>query len=114
MEPAVNFYPTTTVAILRGTTTDGYGYEADDNATPVASGILASIIEQTQNTRRQDSDRPSTIRGYICRLPHDTDVRDGDRIKDESDDSIYMLDTITRAANPARAMDWQIMLRKVT
>lgn len=110
----MNFYPNTTVSILRTTTTDAYGYEADDNATPAASGVLASIIEQTQNTRRPDSDRPSTIRGYACRLPHDTDLRDGDRIKDESDDAVYMVDTITRPANPARAMDWQVELRKVT
>lgn len=109
----MNFYPTTTVAILRGTTTDGYGYEADAN-TPVATGIPASIVEQAQNTRRPDSDRPSTIRGYACRLPHDTDLRDGDRIKDEADNAVYMLDTITRPANPARAMDWQVELRKVT
>lgn len=110
----MNFYPTTTVSILRTTTTDAYGYEADDNATPAATGMPASIIEQTQNTSRPDSDRPMTVRLYDCRLPADADVRDGDRIKDESDDQIYMLDTIAKSANPAREMDWRLVIRKVS
>jgi len=115
----VNFYPTTTVTLLRtpAGTQDSFG-DPMDNYTPAVSGawtaIPASIIEQIQNTSRPDSTDPKTIRGYNCRLPSEVPVQDGDRIEDEQTEVIYMIDTISKVANPARQMDWRLVLRDVT
>lgn len=83
--------PTTRVSILRGTTTDGY-LDVADNNTVAASGIPASLLEQTRRTTRPADRRSQVIRFVACRLPASTDIQPDDRIKDERTGVIYSQD----------------------
>lgn len=96
---------TTTISILRGSSTDQFGDEVEDNSTIAASGIPASLIENVkrqqgfQSARRvmdPSSGTPREIYYFICRVPFGTDVLLSDRIKDEADSVIY---AITRVSN---------------
>jgi len=50
---------TTTIAILRGTTTDAYGDEQDTD-TPVHTGIPASLTEQSRRVTTRDDPTPGS------------------------------------------------------
>lgn len=104
---------TTTVSILRGTTTDGLG-DTVDSTTAVYTGITASIIEQTRTVRRRDEREPRTVRRYVGRLPAGTDLQRGDRIKDERTDAVYMFDEYDQLSSPTRVNDIRLDLRRVT
>jgi hypothetical protein len=111
MDSAVN--ATTTITVLRGTETNGYGDEVD-NATVAASGIPASIIEQTRFTEDPTSDSGRTVRYVVGRLYHGTDVRPGDRVRDEGDSTIYIVDSVTSPQHAAIQPDVRLELRRVT
>jgi hypothetical protein len=104
---------TTTITVLRGTSTNGYGDEVD-NGTVAASGIPASLIEQTRFTDDPSSDRPRVIRFVIGRVYHGTDVRAGDQIRDEGDATIYIVDSVTTPQHGAIQPDVRLELRRVT
>lgn len=103
----------TRVSILRGTSTDGFG-DTVDGLTAVTTGVNASLIEQSQTVRRRDEREPRTIRSTRCRLPAGTDIRRGDRIKDESTGVIYVFDEQVDPGNPVRRTDIRLDLRRVT
>jgi hypothetical protein len=90
---------TTTVSILRGTTTDSFG-DGADVATVLKSGIAASLIESTRTAVEPVSGTPRIIRTHIARLPATTDITEDDRIKDERTNEIYIVVSVTRNANP--------------
>jgi hypothetical protein len=102
--------PTTTVSLLRGTTIDEYMDEVDNNSV-AASGIPASLLEQTRNTTRRADRRPQTVRIYACRLPASTDVQPDDRILDERTGLIYALDDTLHNNGVVVATDLKLTLR---
>lgn len=104
---------TTTVAVLRGTSTNSYGDEVD-NGTVAASGIPASIIEQTRFTQDPSSGTPRVIRYVTGRLYNGTDVRAGDQIRDERDSTIYIVDSVTTPQHGAIRPDVRLELRRVS
>lgn len=105
--------PTTTVTVLHGTTTNGFG-DVADAATVVATGVKASLLEQRQNTTRPVSRRPQTMRYARCRVPAGTPVQVGDRVKDESTQITWQVDDITQLRNVAVAQDIRLNLRRAT
>jgi hypothetical protein len=109
----VNPRATTTISVLRGTTTDGYGDPAD-GSTAVATGVVASILEQRQRTTTPVDGQPRVVRYFTARVPHGTDVRAGDRIKDEQTLTVYIVDTVTTPASPVRGPEVRLDLRRVT
>jgi hypothetical protein len=104
---------TTTISILRGTTVDSFG-DPVDSATVVATGITASIIEQSKMATTADDTTPRQVRSYTGRLPAGTNIQAGDRIKDEKTNVIYVFDAATAVANPVRGADIRLDLRRVT
>lgn len=104
---------TTTIAVLRGTSTNSYGDEVD-NGTVAASGIPASIIEQTRFTQDPSSNTPRVIRYVTGRLYHGTDVRPGDQIRDERDSTVYMVDSVTTTQHGAILPEVRLELRRVS
>lgn len=104
---------TTTATILRGTTTNGYGDE-QDNDTVAASGIPCSIIEQTRFTQDKSTDTPRVVRYVTGRMYHGTDVRAGDRIRNERDSVVYIVDSVTSPEHAAIQPDIRLELRRVT
>lgn len=103
----------TTIAVLRGTETDEYGDERDTN-TAVATGIPASILEQRRLTTVGDEQVPRAVVFYTGRVPYGTDIRDGDRIKDERTNTIYTIMDFTRTENPIIKPDVRLDLRRVS
>lgn len=104
---------TTLVTILRGTTTDAYGDEQDTN-TPVATGIPASLTEQSRRVTTRNDPTPRIVRYAVARVPAATDVTDQDRIRDERTGAVYIVDATSSMANPAAAPDIRLDLRRTT
>lgn len=102
---------TTRVSVLRGTTTDEFGDEAD-TATVHTSGIPASLIESNRQAMEPVTGTPRIIRTHICRVPSTTDVSETDRIKDESTSEIYIVVAVTKNANPALAQPLRLDLKR--
>ncbi len=105
--------PTTTVTILAGTTTNGFG-DTVDAAVPVATGVPASLIEQRQNTTRSASRRPQTMRYARCRVPNGTPVAVGNRVRDESTQIVWQVDDITQVRHVVSTQDIRLNLRRAS
>lgn len=109
----MNATATTTVSVLRGTTTDDYGDPVDSN-TAVATGIPASIIEQRQTVTTADDPNPRVVRTYTGRVSAGTDIRTGDRIKDERTTYVYIVDQFSQVSSPVLTNDLRLDLRRTT
>lgn len=99
----------TTVTIYRGSTTDEWGDPVDSD-TVVATGVRASIIEQTIYAQTEVTLLPRSFRFAKMRVTPGTDVRQNDRVKDESTNEIWTIVQISRRANPVRKQDTRIDL----
>jgi hypothetical protein len=104
---------TTRISILRGTTRDAWGDEQDTD-TPVASGIPASLTEQSRRVTTRDDPTPRIVRYAVARVAAGTDVTDQDRIRDERTGAIYSVDAVSSMANPAVTADLRLDLRRTT
>jgi hypothetical protein len=78
---------TTTITVLRGTTTDAYGDEADVD-TPRYTGIPAALTEQSRRVTTRDDPTPRIVR--------------------------YSVDAVSSMANPALTADLRLDLRRTT
>jgi hypothetical protein len=103
---------TTTCSILRGSTTDGYGDELDAD-TPVRTNVPISIMEISSTVMTPEDPTPRVVRQVTARVGSEVDVRDGDRVKDESTGTIYMIDNVIRRASPVYTPDTRLDLRLV-
>lgn len=103
----------TRVTILRGTSTDAFG-DPVDTLTEVRTGVTASIMEQRKTVTNPVDGMPRQVRFTTGRLPAGTDLRNGDRIKDEKTGVIYMFDASSQVENAIRTNDLRIDLRRVT
>lgn len=104
---------TTTIAVLRGTTTDGFGDEVDTD-TAVATGIPASLAEQTRRVMTRDDPTPRVIRYSVARVTAGTDVTDQDRVRDERTGAVYIVDAVSSMNSAAVAADLRLDLRRTT
>lgn len=103
---------TTTISVLRGTSTSGFG-DTVDGATVAASGITASLLEQRKTVVTPDDLMVRTVRYITCRVPAGTDVRTGDRIRNDATGDVYVLDGQAQPYSPSRTNDIRLDLRKV-
>lgn len=104
---------TTTISVLRGTTTDAYSDEQDTD-TPVQTGIPASLTEQSRRVTTRDNPTPRIVRYAVARVPARTDVTDQDRVLDERTGAKYIVDAVSSMANPAIEVDRRLDLRRTT
>lgn len=104
---------TTKVSILRGTETDAFGDERD-TTTPIATGIPASLTEQTRRVTTRENPTPRIVRYAVARVPARTDVTDQDRVRDERTGAIYIVEATSSMANPAAVPDIRLDLRRTT
>jgi Mg-chelatase subunit ChlD len=104
---------TTTISVLRGTTTDAYNDEQDTN-TPIATGVPASLTEQSRRVTTRDNPTPRIVRYAVARVRAGTDIRDQDRVRDERTGAVYIVDAVSSMANPAVAADIRLDLRRTT
>lgn len=104
---------TTTLTVLRGTTTDAYGDEQDTD-TPVATGVIAALTEQSRRVTTRENPTPRIVRYAVARVPAGTDIRDQDRVRDERTGAVYIVEAPSSMANPAMAVDLRLDLRRTT
>lgn len=104
--------PTGYVEILRGATTDDYGDPVDGDT--VVGRVLASVLEQRVQPTTGADDRVQQVYTYTGRLPHGTDVQEGDRLRDTASGMIYVIDNISTVNNPVQRNDVRLDLRRAT
>lgn len=104
---------TTTLTVLRGTTTDGYGDEVDTD-TPVHTRIPAALAEQTRRVTTRDDPTPRVIRYAVGRVTAGTDITDQDRVRDERTGAVYIVDAVSSMNSAAVAADLRLDLRRTT
>lgn len=103
---------TTTVSVLRGTETTVFGDEAD-STTVVQSGVPMAIMAQSQASTRAVDQRAQEVEYCRGRAPKGTDIRVGDRIKDERSLEIYTVTGAHQAGNPVIGQDLAVDLTRV-
>jgi hypothetical protein len=111
----VNGRATTTISIYRGSTTDEYTDEIDvnDNTTLQASGVIASIVEQTRRAFVAAESRKTVVKNSIGRCTAGTDIIEGDRVMDERTLQFYFVEAISTPASPRGTPDLRMVLRAV-
>lgn len=104
---------TTSISVLRGTSVDAFNDEVDTN-TVAASGIPASLVEQTRRVTTRDDPTPRIIRYAVGRVTAGTDVTDQDRIRDERTGATYIVEAVSSMNSAAVAADLRLDLRRTT
>lgn len=107
---------TTTITILTGSAVDEFG-DPTDGTTVAASGMPASLIEQSRIVHDPTDPTPRVVRFTTCRTAPTTAglaITSDDRVKDESTDDIYIIDSISKPENPALGQDIRLDLRRTT
>jgi hypothetical protein len=103
--------PNTTVSILTGTSQDDLG-DVYDNATVAASGVPASILEQSPRQVYVPADgRHNVVRRYAARLGTEVSVTTADRIRDDRTGQVYVIDNVS---DSTRVGERRLDLRRVT
>jgi len=99
-------------SILRGSTLNDYGDEIDGTAA-VAANVLGSVVERTRTNFDPATSRVSTIRYLVGRFGPETEIRDGDRIRDDITNETFLVTSVARGANLAGKSDVVVDLTKV-
>ena len=102
----------TSVAILRGTTTDDYG-DLVDADTPAYTSIPAAIVESSMTVMDPGAQVPRTVRAITCMLPGWADVLNSDRLQDPSG-RIYEIESVEAQPSLGYPPDTILTLRRVT
>lgn len=100
---------TTTVTIYRGQSEDDWG-DTIDNDTIVASGVLASILEQKIYAQPEVTTQPHNYRYARLRIRKGITVQTNDRIKDERLNQTWIITNISQYQNPVVGQDNRIDL----
>lgn len=106
----------TTVTVLRGTSTNGYGDTVDGTTAASAdlTGLPASLIEVNRRTYLPAEGGVRVVRTHVCRLTSGTDVRKDDRIQDAAGAVYQILDLNASPGSPVHRPDIVIQLSKTT
>lgn len=99
----------TTVTVYRGQAADDWGDNMDQD-TVVATGVIASIIEQTVYARPEVTTNPRSFHFAKMRVNYGTDIRVGDRILDETTQDIWLITNLRARGNPVRRQDVRVDL----
>lgn len=91
--------PTTTVDVLRGTEEDAVG-DLIDADTVVLAAVPASIIEQRQRPHQPRDGEDRNVRYFKGRVPRGTGVAKGDRLRDRTSGTYYVVESVYQQANP--------------
>lgn len=103
----------TTISVLRGTAADDYSDDMDLDQT-VGSRIVAAISETRRAIKRSDSTTPERVMSFTGRVGAETDVRRGDRVRDERTATIYIVDdVVTQPGFQGHTPDKRLDLRRV-
>lgn len=97
-------HATTRVSILRGTSTNEFGDEVDNDVV-AASGIPASRNQISHRAKTESSSSERTVRKLTFRVPRGTNIQPGDRLGDERLGDICLVDSVKIENSYGVAMD---------
>lgn len=106
--------PNTTVTLTRGTTTTAFG-SPQPSTTPLYQGIPITIASTTTQVASQETGRTYEVSEVFGSVDRTLDVREGDRLRDEHDGTVYEVRAVT---TPVAYVGWShlptyLMLRTV-
>lgn len=85
--------------ILRGTTSkDDYGDEVTTDEVAYTN-VMGAVVERRRTVFNPEDTRVATMRELIGRFPYNTDIQDGDRIKDEKTQKVYTVSSVYHGTN---------------
>lgn len=99
----------TTVTIYRGQAADEWGDNMDQD-TVVATGVIASIVEQTVYARSEVTTNPRAFHYAKMRVNYGTNILVGDRVLDENTGDIWLITNLRARGNPVRRQDVRVDL----
>lgn len=102
---------TTKVTILRGTETNSFGDEVDSDVT-VHTGVRAAIAERNRRVYLPAEGATRVVRAYSGQVGYETDIRKGDRLRDERTNVVYLVLEISEPVNPANQPDYELELSR--
>lgn len=100
-------------SIFRGTYTDEYGDTVPNNAAALHTDVLASIIEKNSRVWDPATQTPRVVRVVSGTVPSTTDILTGDRIRDDRNGVLYVVQNVTRPRTPGRTPDVALELKRV-
>jgi hypothetical protein len=95
--------PTTTIAILRGQTTNEFT-DVVDTPQVWKAGVPASIIERSQRVHGPKDSEDRIVRIFKLRVPRGTGLQKDDRVRD-ANGVIYIVDNVYEQSNPFWSQD---------
>lgn len=104
---------TCTASIYRGSTEDDFGQDIDDDTTPLATGVLCRIGERGLTVQDTNTLTPRTLRDIRASVSYAVNVRQGDRLNDDTNGVRYVVVEIVKPQNPAYRGDQELQLRRV-
>lgn len=102
---------TTRITIYRGQSTDDWG-DTTDQSTMVATGVVASLQEQSQYFRAEVTTQPRNYRYARLRLDPSVDIQYNDRVLDETTGWIWTIRNLSKYQNPVRQQDTRVDLQR--
>ena len=110
-------WPTTTIDVWRGTVTDEFGDTVDidpDTIPPVIHEEPAALAKGARNVYPQNSPTPQRVHSLDLRVDHDTDIRSGDRVRDNQSGTFYFIVDENTPSSIGYDADRHYSLRLVT
>lgn len=98
-------------SIIRGESTlNDYGDEVETD-TVIRESVQGSVIERSRTNFDPESGRIATLRQLTGRFAHGTDIKDGDRIKDEESGKVYLVTSVFNGSSLVGKADIVLDLR---
>src|SRR4051812_12602556 len=96
-------------SIFRGTAPDSdYGDPVPNNVTPLYTNVLASIEEDTSRVWDPATQTPRVVRSVRGQVPSDVDVVVGDRIRDDTNGVLWLVQNVSRPRAAGRKPDAEL------
>ena len=101
-------------SVLRGTSTDTY-LDTVATATVAVAGLPAAIRERTSRVSGGATGQPRVVRVVAGQVQSGTDVRVGDRLRDDTHGGvIYTIENVTDPSGAGATADLELELKRVT
>jgi hypothetical protein len=108
------FVPTTLLSVYRDVDVDEFDDPIDDSIVIEASDLPAVVTEKSQRTFLPAEQRLGMIERYIIRLRPGTDVREGDRLRDQFTNTWYQIQEVINVPLIVGAPDVRVTATRIS
>ncbi|MFD5089325.1 hypothetical protein ACFWMR_01895 [Amycolatopsis thailandensis] len=101
-------------SIYRGTIPDpDYADPVPNNTTPFHADVIAAIDERNSRVWDPATQTPRVVRVVKGTVPSTTDIQTGDRLRDDTNDVLYLVQNVTRPREAGRSPDIVLALKRI-